>query len=77
MLVFARYHSGEPASSREDESTAGELLSVKDRSRERSETDRAIDDGLARRVACGELIIEEKLLEHRRQDDECADDTVD
>ena len=66
---------GEAVNSREVEPTEGELQRIKDRSRERSETNRAIDDGLARRVAGGELTIDEALLEHRRRDDERADDT--
>ncbi|MHC3437075.1 hypothetical protein ACYJ1Y_03005 [Natrialbaceae archaeon A-gly3] len=66
---------GEPVDTREVEPTEGELKRIKDRSRERSETNRAIDDRLARRVAGGELTIEEALLEHRRRDDERADDT--
>ena len=65
---------GEPVDTREVEPTEGELQRIKDRSRERSETNRAIDDGLARRVAGGELTIDEALLEHRRRD-ERADDT--
>lgn len=55
---------GEPIDSREIEPTAGELQLIKDRSREQSETNRAIDNGLARRVAAGELTIEEALSEH-------------
>jgi len=59
---------GEAVDRREVEPTDGELQRIKDRSRERSESNRAIDDGLARRVAGGELTIDEALLEHRRRD---------
>ncbi|ELZ96816.1 hypothetical protein C440_03543 [Haloferax mucosum ATCC BAA-1512] len=57
--------SGEDIDSREIEPTAGELQRIKDRSREASEESRSIDDELARRVASGELSIEEALAEHR------------
>ena len=56
---------GERVESRTIEPTAGELQRIKDRSREESETNRAIDERLARRVAAGELTIEEALAEHR------------
>jgi len=56
---------GERVESRTIEPTAGELQRIKDRSREASETNRAIDERLARRVAAGELTIEEALAEHR------------
>ncbi|APW98912.1 hypothetical protein CHINAEXTREME_14510 [Halobiforma lacisalsi AJ5] len=56
---------GEVVDAREIEPTAGELQVIKDRSREQSETNRAIDEVLARRVAAGELTIEEALAEHR------------
>ncbi|MDG5818300.1 hypothetical protein [Natronococcus sp. A-GB7] len=56
---------GEAVEHREIEPTAGELQMIKDRARERSETNRAIDEGLARRVAAGELTIEEALVRHR------------
>ncbi|MFP9193096.1 hypothetical protein [Natronosalvus vescus] len=59
---------GDPIETREIEPTAGELQVIKDRSRERSETNRAIDEALARRVASGELSIEEALDEHRNGD---------
>jgi hypothetical protein len=58
---------GEPTDSREIEPTAGEIQRIKDRSREESETNRAIDETLARRVAVGELSIEEALAEHREE----------
>jgi len=55
---------GERVEKREVEPTAGELQRIKDRSREQSETNRAIDGALARRVAAGELTIREALEEH-------------
>ena len=55
---------GEAITSREIEPTAGELTRIKDRSREASDTNRAIGADLARRVAAGELTIEEALEEH-------------
>ena len=62
---------GEAVERREIEPTAGELQMIKDRAREHSETNRAIDEVLARRVAAGELTIEEALIQHR--DDETTD----
>ena len=56
---------GEPIESRDVEPTAGEIQRIKDRSREESEENRAIDETLARRVAVGELTIAEALAEHR------------
>ena len=64
---------GEVVDSRNIEPTAGELQVIKDRSREQSEKNRAIDEVLARRVAAGELTIDEALSEHRTDDD--SDDT--
>ncbi|PSQ27943.1 hypothetical protein BRD09_08010 [Halobacteriales archaeon SW_10_68_16] len=58
---------GERVDERDIDPTAGELQRIKDRSRERSETNRAIDETLARRVAGGELTIEEALAEHREE----------
>jgi len=55
---------GEAILSRDIEPTAGELTRIKDRSREESDTNRAIDADLARKVAAGELTIEEALAEH-------------
>lgn len=55
---------GEEIESRTIEPTAGELTRIKDRSREASDTNRAIGEGLARRVAAGELTVEEALVEH-------------
>ena len=56
---------GEPIGERDIEPTAGELQVIKDRSREVSETNRALDDDFARRVATGELTLEEALAAHR------------
>jgi hypothetical protein len=61
---------GERITSRDIEPTEGELTRIKNRSREESETNRAIDDTLARRVAVGELTIEEALVEHQAPDEE-------
>ncbi|MFC7115968.1 hypothetical protein ACFQH2_14865 [Natronoarchaeum sp. GCM10025703] len=56
---------GELVESREFEPTDGELQVIKNRSRERSEKNRSIDETLARRVAAGELTLDEALNEHR------------
>lgn len=56
---------GEVVESRDIEPTAGELQVIKNQSRERSAENRAIDEELARRVAAGELTIDEALEEHR------------
>ncbi|SNZ06511.1 hypothetical protein SAMN06269185_1195 [Natronoarchaeum philippinense] len=55
---------GEPIESREIEPTDGELQVIKNRSRERSAENRAIDEALARQVATGELTLDEALDEH-------------
>ncbi|WP_306058639.1 hypothetical protein [Natronococcus wangiae] len=55
---------GEEVDGRDIEPTAGELQMIKDRAREQSDTNRAIDEMLARRVAAGELTIDEALAEH-------------
>ena len=55
---------GERIESREIEPTAGEIQRIKDRSREASEINRAIPESLARRVAIGDLTVEEALAEH-------------
>lgn len=57
--------AGEPVVAREVEPTAGELTAIKTAARERSADNRAISGPLARRVATGELSIEEALAEHR------------
>ncbi|MBX0325706.1 hypothetical protein EGH21_22060 [Halomicroarcula sp. F13] len=59
---------GEEIVSRDVEPTPGELQRIKDRSREASDTNRAIDAELARRVADGDLTIEDALAEHRGED---------
>jgi len=56
---------GEPIERRDVEPTAGELQRIKTASRERSGGERAITEALARRVAKGELTIEDALAEHR------------
>ena len=56
---------GDIVDEREIEPTEGELKVIKNRSRERSGENRAIDEDLARRVASGELTIDEALDEHR------------
>jgi hypothetical protein len=58
---------GEIVEDRDIEPTAGELGVIKRRSRERSADNREIDEELARRVAAGELTIEEALAEHREE----------
>lgn len=63
---------GEVVDAREIDPTHGELQVIKDRSREESDTNRAIDEVLARRVAAGELTIEEALIEHRNGGDQSA-----
>ncbi|MFB6178415.1 MAG: hypothetical protein ABEI77_01670 [Halorientalis sp.] len=60
---------GEEIESREIEPTAGELQTIKERSREESDHNRTIDADLARRVAIGELTLEEALSEHRSDDE--------
>ena len=57
--------SGDRIRERTVEPTVGELDVIKARSREQSTSNREIDEGLARRVAAGELTIEEALGEHR------------
>jgi hypothetical protein len=56
---------GEVVETREVEPTAGELQVIKDRSREASAENRAITERLARKVATGQLTLEEALAEHR------------
>ena len=60
---------GQRIESREIEPTAGELKRIKARSRERSDDSRTIDDELARRVAGGELSIDEALDAHRTREE--------
>jgi hypothetical protein len=59
---------GERVDSRSVDPTAGELQRIKDRSRQQSPTNREIDETLARRVAAGELTVDEALDEHRGDD---------
>ena len=56
---------GERVKSREIDPTAGELQRIQNRSREEGETNREIDADLARRVASGDLTIDEALERHR------------
>ncbi|WP_254524713.1 hypothetical protein [Natrinema caseinilyticum] len=63
--VNIAHREGEVVDAREIEPTEGEIQVIKDRSREQSDGNRAIDDVLARRVATGELSIDEALVEHR------------
>jgi len=55
---------GEVIESREIEPTDGELQVIKNRSRERSAENRTIDEELARRVATGDLTLDEAIEEH-------------
>ncbi|WP_396611832.1 hypothetical protein ACH9L7_00670 [Haloferax sp. S1W] len=59
---------GQRIDSREIEPTDGELQRIKTKSREQSKDNRTIDDELARRVAGGELSIQEALDEHRERE---------
>jgi len=59
---------GERVERREITPTEGELQRIRERSREQSETNRAIGATLARRVAAGELTIDEALAEHRQRE---------
>ncbi|SEW23668.1 hypothetical protein [Halobacterium jilantaiense] len=56
---------GEEVEGRSVDPTEGEIEVVKARSRERSEENRTITAELARRVAAGDLTLEEALAEHR------------
>ncbi|WP_248906609.1 hypothetical protein [Halocatena marina] len=57
---------GEHIESRDIEPTTGEIRMIKERSRKQSGGDRTIDEDLARRVALGDLSVEEALEEHRK-----------
>jgi hypothetical protein len=59
---------GERVDSRDVEPTEGELQVIKNRSRREGDANRAIDESLARRVAAGELSIEEAVEEHREEE---------
>ncbi|ELZ33464.1 hypothetical protein C474_05270 [Halogeometricum pallidum JCM 14848] len=66
---------GEAVDSRDIEPTQGELQRIKDHSRRASEDNRTIDERLARRVAAGDLTVDEALAEHRaRSSDENGDE---
>ncbi len=56
---------GEAVEQREVEPTEGELQVIKNRSREASPENRTITEALARRVASGDLTVEEALEKHR------------
>ncbi|MFW6448819.1 MAG: hypothetical protein ACOC0X_04685 [Halobacteriota archaeon] len=58
---------GEPVRRRELEPSAGELTAIQARARDRSRENRAIDGELARRVALGELSLEEALEVHAEE----------
>jgi membrane-associated protease RseP (regulator of RpoE activity) len=60
---------GEAVERREIDPTAGELQRIKNESRERSADNRTIDEALARRVASGELTVDEALEAHRERSD--------
>lgn len=62
---------GEEITSREIEPTDGELTVIKRRSRDRSPENREIDTELAKRVASGELTVEEALETHRENYNSC------
>ena len=64
---------GERIEGRDIEPTKGELKVIKSESRERSENNRTIGEDLARRVARGELTVEEALAEHRGDRSESGD----
>jgi hypothetical protein len=56
---------GERVEGRDVEPTAGELQAIQNKSRERADDNREIDEELARRVAAGDLTLEEAMDEHR------------
>lgn len=57
--------AGERVDAREIDPTEGELQRIKTESRERSAGDRTIDEPLARRVADGELTLDQAIAVHR------------
>jgi len=59
--------AGEEIEGRNIEPTQGELQVIKSRSREASEENRAITEALARKVARGELTLDEALERHREE----------
>lgn len=58
---------GDVVESRSFEPTAGELQDIKTQSRKRSGENRAITEELARRVARGQLTLDEAIEEHREE----------
>ena len=56
---------GERVEGRDVEPTAGELQVIQNKSRERADDNREIDEELAHRVAAGDLTLEEAMDEHR------------
>ncbi|PSQ30455.1 hypothetical protein BRD16_06825 [Halobacteriales archaeon SW_6_65_46] len=56
--------AGDETDGRNIEPTDGEISQIKRQSRERSDTDRSIDDGLARQVARGDLTLDAALERH-------------
>ncbi|MFC3477111.1 hypothetical protein [Halobacterium litoreum] len=60
--------AGEEIEGRRIDPTEGEIQVIKSRSRERSDENRAITEALARKVAAGELTLDEALDEHREED---------
>lgn len=67
---------GTPIESREIEPTAGEIQLIKNQSRKQSSDDRTIPGTMARRVAIGELTLEEAIDMHRNGTDGPADATT-
>jgi len=63
--VNIAHREGDLVDRREVDPTAGELSVIKRRSREQATDDREIDEYLARKVATGELTLDEALSEHR------------
>jgi hypothetical protein len=58
---------GERIEERDIEPSPGEIQLIKNRSRRESDNDRSINEELARRVALGELTMDEALAKHRRE----------
>jgi hypothetical protein len=67
---------GEVVATRDVEPTAGELQVIKDRSREAADGNRAIGEGLARKVATGQLTLEEALDRHHSEGRDGTDDAA-
>lgn len=67
--VNIAHMEGERVEKREVEPTAGELQRIQNQSREVSEGGRTISTDLARRVAAGELTVEEALAVHENGDE--------